>query len=225
MRKKYIFVHVPKCGGTTVEKGLLKSGFQLNFYDPDFFDKQKKWNKSSPQHITAKDLKRLIDIDFFDYCFTVVRDPISRFLSAFNHNRGGNTLTGRKLPWHKSVDRFIKELEKTDDYFSYRFDNHFVPADSIVPHGSEVFYLEHGLDPLKERLSEMAGISTEKLNFGKENKKDYNKYDHLPHLKRIVKKYAQPKIPRSDQLKAEQKEKIKKIYERDYKRFFPERLK
>jgi len=218
------FAHVPKCGGTTIERGLIQSGHTWSFYDPNFFKVSARWYKSSPQHITTDDLKSLVDIQIFDYCFTEVRDPISRFLSAFNHNRGGNTLPKRKLPWHESAGRFLKKLEARDDYFSYRFDNHFVPADLMVPQECEVFHLEDGLEPVKKRLCEITGIQSDTLNFGHENKKYYKKLDSPSYIKRFAKKYAQPKAPKETELTREQTKKIKKLYETDYKRFYPESL-
>lgn len=219
--KKFFFAHVPKCGGTSVEKGLLKIGVDLCFYDPKFFAAANRWNRSSPQHIANVDLERLISKNSFDSFFTVVRDPVARFLSAFNHNRGVNAFFGKKIPWHESVDKFLARLETRSDYFGYRFDNHFVPADFLVPKESKVFYLEDGLEPLTTWLCETSGLPPSKIEFRHDNKKKYNVGYSPSRVKSFVKKKIQPKVPVRKHLSSELEERIRELYKVDYGRFYP----
>lgn len=217
-KRKFFFAHVPKCGGTTVEKGLLEFGVDLHFYDPKFLEVNKKW--WSPQHILNTDLQSLISINFFDFCFTIVRDPVCRFLSAFNHQRGANTLFGRTIPWHQSIEKFLTRLEKRSDYFGYRFDNHFCPADFLVPRECKVFYLEDGYAPLKKWICEKAKLPIGGVHFGHENRKTYNSYTGSSQIKGFVKYNFQPKIPDKRSLPSEQRERIYALYRRDYERFY-----
>lgn len=218
--KKFFFAHVPKCGGTTLEKGLIEFGVDLHFYDPKFFEINNRWNRSSPQHILNTDLQGLISMNFFDFCFTIVRDPVARFLSAFNFQRGANTLFGRKIPWHQSVEKFLIRLEKRSDYFGYRFDNHFVPADFIAPRECKVFYLEDGFDPLEKWICENAALPSGSIQFGHENRKTYNAYTGSSQLKKFVRNNIQPKVPDRRRLPSEQRGKIHALYKCDYERFY-----
>ena len=72
-----IFVHVPRCAGTSIEAAL----FALSFHS---------------QHHTLARLETLLGADAVSpyFRFTIVRDPISRFLSAFAYLRARGQSSG-----------------------------------------------------------------------------------------------------------------------------------
>lgn len=88
--KKILFIHIPKTGGTTIERYFCEL-MKINHFKYPTFYQEYLWglgeNKLQYQHLTMKqifnDLK-LYKLDDFDFIFTVVRDPIKRFISECN---------------------------------------------------------------------------------------------------------------------------------------------
>ncbi len=209
------FAHVPKCGGSSIEDGLANEGISISFLDRKYWGSGlRQWCNSSPQHIQTKDLEKLLDVSIFDHKFAIIRDPVSRFLSALNHNRQ----TGR-ISAYESIESFLKKIEKRADYFGYRMDNHFVPASNMVPDGSRIFYLENGLEEVSNWLNEVTnGVVSPK--FGHSNPLDWNKIKASNFLSMTAKKMFQKRIPSIDSLSPSLTNRIKNLYACDYDRFF-----
>ncbi|MEW5422316.1 sulfotransferase family 2 domain-containing protein [Amorphus sp. 3PC139-8] len=216
--KLIYFAHVPKCGGTTIESAIRSAGHNLNFYDKSWWSEERKWSRSSPQHITTKDLTRIIDIDIFDYTFTVIRDPVDRFISAFNHNR-----LDRRIAWYESLPKFLNKLEKSGDYFLYRFDNHFLPASYFIPEKCEIFYLEDGMEPIRARLSNITGGTLNSSEYERKNVRQYNNTKSKNIIKSFIKNNFQPIIPKKSELNQEIELRIREAYKVDYDLFYATR--
>ena len=210
------YAHVPKCGGSSIEDGLTHEGVSLSFLDRKYWKSSglRQWCSSSPQHIQTKDLKALLDVSIFDHKFAIVRNPVSRFLSAFNHNRQIGLIS-----YYESLERFLKRLEKSPDYYGYRMDNHFVPASHLVPYGTTIFHLENGLNEVSNWLNEVTnGAISPK--FGHANRLDRNKIKASNPLSMALKKRFQKQIPSIDSLSPNLTDRIKDLYACDYDRFF-----
>ena len=112
--EKILFIHIPKCGGTTIEDFFNRNGFRVSFYSTapgrDFI------NNHSPQHCTFKELKELDLIKDDWKIFTIVRNPLDRIKSEYSwlikHRRNKNFQT---------IDEFLNIfLDKNNKIF----DNH-----------------------------------------------------------------------------------------------------
>tara|TARA_B100001175_G_scaffold95816_1_gene81163 strand:+ start:448 stop:1074 length:627 start_codon:yes stop_codon:yes gene_type:complete len=140
------FVHIPKCAGSSIEHYCEKEDIKIAFLDRTLNSSLQSWNISSPQHIDGYSLSRLFPVDFFDLGFAVVRDPISRFLSAFKHQ-----LFQKKIPSNTSINLFIKDelLNLSNEIGA--FDNHFLPQSKFLIPGMnyQIFKLENGMDNIK----------------------------------------------------------------------------
>lgn len=79
--KRFIFVHVPRTGGTLIEAGLRDHGIVLQGkanYDSLYF-----------KHAPARAIKRLMGAAYDDYFkFGLVRNPWDWVVSNFAYNRG-----------------------------------------------------------------------------------------------------------------------------------------
>ena len=93
-KKKIIFIHIPRCGGTTIEKNLWKNEFDndFNFDKSDekhllqgFVDEYRnKYQFDGLQHLTLHNIKKIYpkeSKDFFKFCF--IRNPYSRIASTY----------------------------------------------------------------------------------------------------------------------------------------------
>lgn len=211
----YYFAHVPKCGGTTVEQGLQDIGLTLSLLDPDWWGPNTpNWNRSSPQHVTRDALARLFAPDFFDHCFACVRDPVERFLSAFNFNRG----LGR-LPRRQKLTRFLSQLEKTQGYFENSFDNHFLPADKFIPKDCNVFRLEDGLDQVATWLGQTSNGQIN-VSFGHHQKSYPEGNREMDFLEKIRGRFIEPDQISSSNLDRATLDRIRALYDMDYQRFY-----
>jgi len=142
------FAHVPKCGGTSIESYLVKNGMKLAFYDPYYFKRpaQPKWSISSPQHIDGYSLSRIVPSSFLDFGFGVVRNPVDRFLSAFDHYKRSGA-----IPADKNVDDFVMlELQEISSHIGV-LDNHFLPQVGFFlgELNYKIFRIENGFREIK----------------------------------------------------------------------------
>ncbi|MBD1141279.1 sulfotransferase family 2 domain-containing protein [Pelagibacterales bacterium SAG-MED39] len=93
-KQKIIFVHVPRCGGTSIEQNLWKKEFGefFSFKNSDekhllqgFVDKYtNKYQSDGLQHLTTKNITKIYPKEmesFFSFAF--VRNPYSRIASIY----------------------------------------------------------------------------------------------------------------------------------------------
>src|SRR5262245_53444672 len=92
--KLILFIHVPRTGGTTVERHLRTAG-------PLFFFGSSSFMRVSAQHLHGTELEKLFPSGLFDYAFMIVRHPVERMLSqyAFENARGNNRMNLKFPMW------------------------------------------------------------------------------------------------------------------------------
>lgn len=164
------FAHIPKCAGNSVYKYLNSVRIQVALLDKSYysFPATEIWNLTTPQHIDGFSLSRLFPSDFFDFSFAIVRNPISRFISAYNMQ----TLVENKIDKNKNINEFI-ESDLQNQRFDHKFfDNHFLEQTKfLMPNVSyEIFKLENGLGRVQSYIDSQFYGSSSKLNIGHENK-------------------------------------------------------
>lgn len=104
-----IFIHIPKCGGTSVEDCLWTDDYSvrsaknlwMGFVDP----MHNKYQTGGLQHLTAKYIQQEVGSVLFDRCFkfTVCRDPLDRIISQF-----------RFMKYRKDLREFVGLPEEYD---------------------------------------------------------------------------------------------------------------
>lgn len=153
----HYFAHVPKCGGTSVEAYLVDRFGPIALCDVarSKLAPQQKWTRTSPQHIPAETLRRIVPHDWLASSFAVVRHPVRRLISAFFYARDRSL----HLPLATEFDPWFAEAAAWIPHDPFRMDGHFAPQTTFVPDGSRVFRLEDGLHQVIPYLDALAGNS------------------------------------------------------------------
>ncbi|MEJ6391590.1 sulfotransferase family 2 domain-containing protein [Gymnodinialimonas ulvae] len=140
------FAHVPKCGGSAIEAYLAERFGRIALLDTRHHANpaDKRWSRTSPQHMSLEVCQRLFPDGFFDHSFAVVRHPVSRLISAYHFQKEIEQLPSARAGFSQWLD-VLPEMMDEDPFV---FDNHTRPMVELVPEGAKIFYLEHGLDAL-----------------------------------------------------------------------------
>jgi len=151
--KHYLFVHIPKCGGTTIEVLFKKSCYTINYLATKadgVWGELNSMRWCSPQHMHAEILNALFDVSKFEKVFTVVRNPLDRFKSEYAmRNRMRTSVCA------DDVSEWVNMAFTKYAHNPCVFDNHLRPQHEFVLPGCDVLTFENGFDNLYRALHEM----------------------------------------------------------------------
>tara|TARA_Y100001933_G_C18997483_1_gene563091 strand:+ start:740 stop:1849 length:1110 start_codon:yes stop_codon:yes gene_type:complete len=144
-KQSILFLHVPKCGGSSVDRMFKNSGYsavlEMRGLSPQ------DCLIASPQHQTSENLKHMINMNKLDEIFIVVRNPYKRMISEYNWQFRDAEL-GEKPEINSWI---IESIEKASRDASCA-DNHFRPSldfmDTNFP--CKIFRLEDGIEFVAE---------------------------------------------------------------------------
>lgn len=149
--RNILFVHIPKTGGSSIERAFRSSGYRSLYLDGKLGPSS--WNhlrRCPPQHMHGELLELLFRLERFDHIFMVVRDPIARFRSEYlwrHRNKEEFTIDG------PTVQRWAKKALRKHSGNPFAWHNHIRPqVDFLVP-GITVFPFEEGLDRVLDHLN------------------------------------------------------------------------
>jgi hypothetical protein len=149
--RNVLFVHIPRTGGTTVEHWMRELGdLRLFSYSLPHF------SKVTPQHLRYADICELLGDGYFDYAFTVVRNPFDRLASEFRLR----AKIAAKGVW-EGVPRFSTWFEKQPEAYSRNpmtLDNHMRPQWEFLSNAVQVFKYEDGLLPALATVAKELGV-------------------------------------------------------------------
>jgi len=179
---KTVFIHIPKCAGTSVEK-ILGTSSKSEY----FSSTQVNINglQKTLQHFTYSELKNSVNIDWPSYyVFSIVRNPYARFVSDFKYRKDLYLLTGR--PEHNPVDfpTFVTNLTMEQTQRIKKFDAHLETQSSFLKNVDgqiepfiEIFKFEN-LEPCWARLKEKTGVEFKNIFWSRKSKEDkpYNQF-------------------------------------------------
>jgi hypothetical protein len=150
-----LFVHVPKTGGTTLEKMMVGAGWEVGFRaTPRTHPAQAPLHRVSPQHYHADLLAQTLRLDRFDTTFVVTRDPLARFRSEYAMRNKRHAAAGTAAhveEWTRSIARRVRRNPSV-------LDNHLRPQHEFLVPGARVFRLEDGMGAIVGALNEDAGL-------------------------------------------------------------------
>lgn len=173
--KKVIFLHVPKTGGTTIER--LFDIARLHDSNPA--------TNPTPQHLTCKMLRERIGDDKYEsyYKFVFVRNPWSRILSSYFWRQ---TLPRKRpvLPFTK----FIENVERVVDerlFYSQEFGDHFIPQLEYTSDVDDVFRFENFEDGARQVASRL-GLTVRKIPAKKAKHYDNYREFYNDHTRQVI---------------------------------------
>lgn len=146
---RVLFIHIPKTGGSSVERYLSDHGPILlkgNGGSTGF--------RCSAQHLHAEALTSIDADKGCDWIFTIVRHPVTRLTSEYRYQM-------RKPGWLRSRLSFSAWLSyafarrAVDPYYR---DNHFRPQHEFVMPGTRIMRFEDGIDVCLARIAERLGL-------------------------------------------------------------------
>lgn len=146
--RSVLFVHIPKTGGSSVERYLSRHGAVLlkgNGRDTGM--------RCSAQHLHADALASIDAADGHDWTFTIVRHPVARLVSEYRYQM-------RKPGWLRSRLSFSGWLSyalSRRALDSWYRDNHFRPQHEFILPGMEIMRFEDGVDTCLRRIGERLG--------------------------------------------------------------------
>ena len=193
-----LFVHIPKTGGTSVERLFKQSGYRMAYRDGKVGRDSFNWvRQCSPQHLHAAMLEQTLRLDRFDVIFTLVREPIARFRSEYAHRQRDDLRTDTA-----SVDAWVDQVLSDFERDPYVWDNHIRPQSEFLLEGSEVYRLEDGLEHMAADLRDRFGLV---LN------------DEVPHA--MNRAAATGISSREVQVSPRTEERLREFYREDFERF------
>jgi hypothetical protein len=182
--KNTIFVHITKTGGQSVTAYLLKNLGVINFNalkQPKFaLIHNKKLKKAGPSHFHHMFLPEYIQYGFISeddlnkyFKFTIVRNPYSRFKSAF-YFKGLHKETSYKK-WCAEVEK-LKYNPNSNLYRMFTTQTQYIKYKDIIQI-DKLFYTEN-LEEFFTFFHKYYGFSADKIKKNKttSNKKPLDKY-------------------------------------------------
>lgn len=214
---KTIFIHIPKCAGSTIECLLntdtIEEYFSLNStlhtglcIDRNIFTNEEEYKHcvhKRPQHFTYKELHTVLSREICNTYkkFTVVRHPFTRIVSGFHFAMG---LQKNGEIWNK-INSF-KDYVDCLDYST------FVRVSTFFGHfETQTFYLNNSNSNI---ASDVTIFKYENLNECLDYLKPITNFTVVPHLRKshINKTWQDYKTP-------ELEEKIYNFYKEDFLNF------
>jgi len=128
--KKVLFIHIPKCAGTSITETFESNGWQVDWMNYPARDNVPDILPCNPQHYHIPLIEKYIDVNI-DVEFTITRHPWKKLISEYFWSEPG-------------IARHTKEF---DDNFYYNFEpymvarmSEYVVAENYFTVKPEVFY-------------------------------------------------------------------------------------
>jgi hypothetical protein len=165
--KKILFIHIPKCAGTSIEKSLYEQKgetYPAKSWLINDFDKLYGHNPELPiklrklNHLTCYNIFKELNIkNDLDYIFTICRNPYDRFVSLANWIRDG--WENENCEWNSNEKILInfKNLQELVEHIIYKCKEYpmFIPQYKYIEGYDEIvkiFKLEDGMDNIMKKI-------------------------------------------------------------------------
>jgi len=155
--KSFLFIHIPKTGGTTIEKTIMKSNDHKLYYRTSAGMPINKFTICTPQHFQADLLRQIFKIKAFSGVFTIVRNPYDRIKSEYAmRNKKLENIKGNVV--YEWLSSKVEKFKTTDPYVN---DNHIRPQHEFILPNTKIFKLEDGMESIFKSLKEYWNLNFE----------------------------------------------------------------
>lgn len=144
-----LFIHIPKTGGTSVERHLAGS-FDVELIGRDAARK----GPCKLQHYHGALLEEALKDVPVAMSFMIVRHPVDRIVSEFKFQTRKPTRFWRGLSFSRWLRRNLARTARDP----FNRDNHFRPQVEFEAFGPAIFRFEEGLQPCFQWLQEKIGL-------------------------------------------------------------------
>lgn len=140
--KTVLFIHIPKCAGTSIERAFEDAGWDIEFLVEPARKGHTDWKPCNPQHwhyeMLLENIHNKYDID---YEFTVVRNPFQRLVSELFWRQGwGSNYLGDLSNAISVIGQNYLQQYSNDPY---AMDNHIRPQQEFIGPTTSVFRFEN----------------------------------------------------------------------------------
>lgn len=152
-RVPIFFSHIPKTGGSSLEKYFQLNGASVQFFSE--FNHLINLMKCAPlNHLDYHLIDQLFELKKFFFSFAIVRNPYARLASEFRFRKGRNGNIGKKITVYDSIEPWALDVLSSYAKDKHFFSNHIRPQiDFIGPGIMKVYKLELGLSGVVENIS------------------------------------------------------------------------
>ena len=169
--KNILFVHIPKTGGSSVEKIFIEKGWDESFISNGKRSDIIKIYKSSLQHLHSPILRDIFNLSNFNKIFSIVRNPFDRCKSEYYWQLRLKIISSKINPPEKWLNDILIDYKKNN----YIFDNHIRPQNEFIVEGVKVFKLEDGLTKAYEYAFDESPFIMPRINKNKNPLKFFGK--------------------------------------------------
>ena len=152
----FLFIHVPKTGGTAIETHLRSIGLS-GYFDPPTYMPVRPYLKVPPAHYDYGYLNRLFDLTAL-YSFAVVRHPVKRLISEYKWalEKSNRKADLAHMDFSSYIRFMFEEYRRDENMFS----GHFKPQIRFVGDKvSKIFKYEAGLDNVVRHVLRDVGLT------------------------------------------------------------------
>lgn len=153
--KTFLFIHVPKTGGTAVETFFRGVGL-TGYFDPPTYMPVRPYLTVPPAHYDYDVLRRLFNLDAL-YSFAIVRHPVKRMISQYKWSIEKSTSAEAlsKMDFSAFLAFMFAEYRRNENLAA----GHFKPQVRFVGDKvTKIFKYEAGLNAIILRVLEDVGF-------------------------------------------------------------------
>lgn len=154
--KKFLpifFAHIPKTGGSSIEKYFQLIGAKVQFFDE--FNHLNALMKCSPvNHLDYELIEQIFYLKKFYFSFAITRNPFARLASEFRFRKGRNCNWSQDVIHYSNIEPWTLDIMASYAKNKYFFSNHIRPqSDFIGPNITKIYKLESGLPTIINDMS------------------------------------------------------------------------
>ena len=184
-RHRFIFIHIPKCGGTTVRTALMP----YDDHRAEFYDKGRSTHETLgevdyhhlPLNVLRTHFPHAYELLKTYPSYALTRDPMERFCSGVVYrfyqikNKPKNSLTFDTFRNETSKIIKIIDKEKNKNTLPINYIHFTRQANYISDQGEVLLSTIYKLDNIKEFLKEISEITCKNIEYYNENQSFYYK--------------------------------------------------